>query len=289
MDIRPMGYIFILSSFLLTSCEIADLNKENDDILLAEVYNKKLYLNDIEGMLINEENEQDSISWLNAVVEKWVKETLFLQEAERNLNPDINIDELMRSYRATLILNQYEKNYVETKLDSTILESELTGYYENNKEQYQLQTPIVRCYFLKISRNIPEKLLKQFDDLWKETSKPKSLNELLNLSDKHAKDFILDEDIWTTVSEISLKLPKGSINEEVLHFNKEYKFNDEEFKYYLTILELKSRQEVAPLSYIKDQATRVILNKRKLELINSRKNELYQLESEKNNVKIYLQ
>lgn len=289
MDIKPMGYILLLFSSLLVSCEIVDLDKDDKGVLLAEVYNKKLYLNDIESMLINQENEQDSISWLNAVVERWVKESLFLQEAERNLNPDINIDELMRSYRATLILNQYEKNYVEMKLDSTILEQELTDYYENNKEQYQLQTPIVRCYFLKINRELPDKLLKQFDELWKESSKQKSVSELTKLAEKHAKDYILDEEIWTTVSDISLKLPKGSINEEVLHFNKEYKFNDESYKYYLTVLELKSRQEIAPLSYIKDQATRVILNKRKLELINSRKNELYQQESEKNNVKIYLQ
>ena len=136
MDIKPMGYILLLLfSSLLASCEIVDLDKDDKGVLLAEVYNKKLYLNDIESMLINQENEQDSISWLNAVVERWVKESLFLQEAERNLNPDINIDELMRSYRATLILNQYEKNYVEMKLDSTILEQELTDYYENNKEQ----------------------------------------------------------------------------------------------------------------------------------------------------------
>lgn len=283
---------FGLCGCLLSSGLACDFSKSKETTggqLLAEVHSKKLYYSDIENMMQVGLAEGDSLSWLNAIIEKWVKESLFLYEAERNLPPDINIDALVKDYRATLILNQYEKNYVEMKLDSTISETELNDYYENNKDQYQLQTPIVRTYYLKLNRKLPERIIKQTESLWREVEKPKSFKELVSLADKYGDDYILNKENWYTLSDISGRLPAGSINDQIIRYSKDFSFTDEKYKYFITFFELKSRQDVAPLSYIKDQATRVILNKRKLELIRQRKEELYQSETQKNNVKIFLE
>ncbi len=276
-----------LASFL--ACDATSNDGTDQGELLAEVHNKKLFYGDIENMMQTGLSEADSLAWLNAIIEKWVKESLFLYEAERNLPPDINIDELVKDYRATLILNQYEKNYVEMKLDSTISEAELNEYYENNKDQYQLQTPIVRVHYLKIKRNLPGHLIKKIEKFWSETDKKKSFNELLSIADRYGEDFLLNKENWYTLSDISGRLPAGSINDQIIRYSKDFSFTDGDFKYFVTFFELKSRQDVAPLSYIKDQATRVILNKRKLELIRSRKEELYQTETQNNNVKIFLE
>ena len=277
---------FIASFF---ACDSTSYDGNDKGELLAEVHNKKLFYGDIENMMQTGMPEADSLAWLNAIIEKWVKESLFLYEAERNLPPDINIDELVKDYRATLILNQYEKNYVEMKLDSTISEAELNDYYENNKDQYQLQTPIVRAHFLKIKRNLPEHLIKKIEKFWRETDKTKSFNELLSIADRYGEDYLLNKENWYTLSDISGRLPEGSINDQIIRYSKDFSFTDGNFRYFVTFFELKSRQDVAPLSYIKDQATRVILNKRKLDLIRSRKEELYQTETQNNNVKIFLE
>ena len=53
------------------------------------------------------------------------------------------------------------------------------------------------------------------------------------------------------------------------------------------VFEKKSRNQLAPLGYIEDQIKKVILHKRKMVLLDQRKEELYDRETSKNNVKIF--
>jgi hypothetical protein len=272
----------------LQACYFVEEDTEENK-LLAEVYNKKLYFSDIENMLLPRGGEEDSLRWLNAIVDKWVKETLFLYEAERNLPSDINIDALIKDYRATLIINQYEKNYVERQLDSIITEQELQGYYEENKEQYQLRTPIVRVNYILLSNKLPPRIVRKIEELWKKSEQPSQNSELVSLVSKNSEAYFFDDSQWMTLADLTGKLPKGAINEQILQYTKNFILSDGSYFYYARILEMKSREEVAPLSYIKNQATRVILNKRKLDLINSRKRELFESANAQNHVKIYLE
>lgn len=54
-------------------------------------------------------------------------------EAEVNLPPDLNIDKLVRTYRASLITHNYEVALAEQLLDSTISQAELNDFYEKIK------------------------------------------------------------------------------------------------------------------------------------------------------------
>ena len=63
--------------------------------------------------------------------------------------------------------------------------------------------------------------------------------------------------------------------------------SDENYFYFLKVLEKKSSKELAPLGYIQDQIKKVILHKRKMVLLDQRKEELYDRETSKNNVKIF--
>jgi SHS2 domain-containing protein len=279
---------FLLALGTLQSCYFVEEGGE-EDRLLAEVYNKKLYYSDIENMLLSKGGGEDSLRWLNAIVDKWVKETLFLYEAERNLPSDINIDALIKDYRATLIINQYEKNYVERQLDSTITEQELQRYYEENKDQYQLRTPIVRVNYIILSKKLPPRIVRRVEDLWKKSEQPALDVDLVSLVSKNSEAYFFDDSQWMTLTELSSVLPKGAINEQILQYTKNFILSDEAYYYYARILEMKSREEVAPLSYIKNQANRVILNKRKLDLINQRKKDLFESANAQNHVKIYLE
>ena len=41
-------------------------------------------------------------------------------------------------------------------LDSTVTKEQLLEFYDKNKEQYQLETPILRCRFIKALRKAPD-------------------------------------------------------------------------------------------------------------------------------------
>ena len=60
---------------------------------------------------------------------------------------------------------------------------------------------------------------------------------------------------------------------------------DNDFLYFFRLLELVNRKEIAPLSYIENQASKVILHRRKIKLLEEKKEELY--EQKTNQIKVF--
>jgi hypothetical protein len=252
---------------------------------LAAVYNKSLYLSDMEGMFQENTNKADSLQIINAYVDRWIRDNIIMTEAERNIPKDLNIDELLKKYRESLILNSYEEQLTKSNLETKISDEELKDFYEKNKEQYQLETPIVRCYFLKISKPAP-----QPDSIQKWWNSPRSgdnLKKMQTYARASAKSYILEDSIWTRADDVVKMLPKGTLTAENIDTGKELTMKDDDFQYYLRILGVMNQKEIAPLSYIKEQASKYILHQRKIQLIEKKKQEMYDLEMKKNNVKIY--
>lgn len=273
----------LLLVLLYTQCQPAEEEKENDR-LLVKVYNKSLYLSDMDGMFPEGTTKDDSTAIINAYVERWIREALLLHEAERNIPIDLNIDKLVRDYRASLIRHNYERILVEQQLDSTVTQTELTAFYENNKEQYQLETPIVRCYFVKVPLPVPE--ATELRRLWN-SNEPKDYDALVNYCNKYATSHLLEDSTWYSVEDLAFNLPKGAITVDNIGSIKDFSQRDDQFQYYFKVFELKNIKEIAPLSYIEDQARKVILHRRKLKLLEDQKEEMYELEMRRNNVKLY--
>ena len=141
------------------------------------------YLSELDGMIPSDINQEDSLNIINAEVERWAREAVLMQEAEKNIPNDLNIDGLVRDYRASLIRHNYEKIWVEMKLDSSISELELNNYYEKNKEQYQLESSIFRCHIIKISLKAPN--LNQLRIMWR-SSDEKDMKKMKDYCDQNA-------------------------------------------------------------------------------------------------------
>ena len=275
------GILICLAIFLFPFCTNQE---ERGGDVLAEVFNNKLYVDDIEGVMASAQTHEDSVMLLRSFVENWVRDALLLHEAEGSLPKDLNIDKLTENYRSSLILHNYEKHLVEKLVDSTINENELMDYYEENKEQYQLETTIVRCQFMKIPKPAPNR-----DSLriWWESNDPKYFNRLVRYNNENAEIFILDS-LWYKVDEIAQLMPTGTISQENIRSTNTLRFTDDQYEYYLRVLETVQRKEIAPLSYIREQAIRVIMHQRKLDLLESIKSDLYKEELSKNNIKIHI-
>lgn len=275
--------VWLFLSVAIIACNTTPSEEEETDVLLATVFNKSLYLTELDGMLPDENaTYEDSVKTINAYVERWIRKSLLMEEAEKNIPKDLNIDELVRNYRASLIRYTYEQTLVEEELDSTITKRELNDFYERNKDQYQLDAPIVRCNFIKISQNAKD--LKEIQSLWP-SSKPEDQKKLLKLCSQEASMFLLADSIWYKVDEIARELPNGTINSTNIGTRKQFSIQDNDFLYLFRLLELVNRKEIAPLSYIEDQASKVILHRRKIKLLEEKKEELY--EQEASTVKVF--
>jgi len=280
-------FVFLMMLFLgIGACKPLDESIDKNDLLLAQAFNKSLYLSELAGMVPENSSTEDSTLIVNAYIEKWVRKNLLMHEAEKNVPHDLNIDELVRDYRASLIRHNYEKLLVELQLDSTITTAELNTYYEQNKDQYLLKNMILRCYLIKVPRDIED--LSTLQQLWK-SNKKEDYKTLVDFCRNNATVYMLDDSLWYDLPDVAFHLPKGFLTASSAVSNKGYNTMDNEFRYFLRIFETTPANEYPSLAYIEGQATKVILHKRKIKLLEEKKEEMYERELRRNNVKIYTQ
>ncbi len=274
-----MGLIILL----LLAC---DLRNNGQDVLLAQVFGKRLYASEVRNIIPEGSSPEDSILAQNAYIERWIKESVLMHEAEKNIPADLEIDQLARDYKASLILHQFEKTIVESSLDTVIEEAELNAYYEANKSQYLLESTIVRCHFVKVSADVSEDAIKEFEQAWKSESEDRYAT-LLELCNAYATNYFLSDSIWYKLDLIQQEMPPGSINDKAIRNNEVFQLSNDDYYYFLKILEIKDKKEIAPLAYIQEQATKVILHKRKIELLDKLRDDLYERASSRNGIKLF--
>jgi hypothetical protein len=269
----------------LTGC---DFRQTAQDKLLAQVFDKRLYASEVNKVLPVGLAPSDSILAQNAYVERWIRESVMMHEAEKNIPPDLQIERLVKDYHASLVMHQYEKSVVETLLDTVISDQELEDYYEENKSQYQLESTIVRCHLIKLPQQTEEKIVKDFENYW-DSKGEHDFKSLVALSIQYASTYYLSDSIWYKLDLISQEMPIGSVNLSSIKNNRVFQLTNDDYYYFLKILEIKDKKEIAPLAFIQEQASKVILHKRKIALLEKLKEDLYQRASSRDNIKLFTQ
>jgi small-conductance mechanosensitive channel len=283
----PILFCFLTGFLLVFACKNIDqANTGTSDKLIAEVHNKRLMLSEVQNFIPDNSSAEDSIQIVRAYTERWIKETLLLIEAEKNVPKDLEIDRLVKDYRSSLIITNYEQSLLEQKLDTVVTEDEILQYYEANKEQYLLEHMIIRCRLLKLTHKITPRDKEFTDKNWRSNNR-KDLMYLQRVCKEFGEVCYFDENQWHKFDHIRSLLPAGVINEGLVRSNQEFTFKDNQYFFYLKVFDLVSSQELAPLSFIGEQAKKFILHKRKLVLMQQIKEELYEREITGKNVKVH--
>ena len=278
------NWLFILVS-TVSLCSCTYETQIQNDILLAEVYNRKLQLSDLAlaGLEFEEKTGADSIQFINAYINKWVQEALILHEAEKNLNETRQIDKLVKNYRSALLIHEYETQLCKTELDTSVSKDELLSFYQKNKQLYQLKSPILRCRFIKIPLIAPD--LEEIDDL---ANHDDAESQIL-LSDyciKYAEKYNLDQEKWYRLSELKKILPANNLVD--IQHKKSFKIQDSTYLYLFKLLEWVPNNTTAPLEFVEKQATKIILKNRRRQLIEKEKQKLFEAATYNDDVKIFI-
>ncbi len=125
---RVTTFLFPFILLLLWRCSSQPAVKA-DDQLLAQVYNKNLYASELADVVPEGTNPTDSSLLVTAFVQRWIRDQLLMYEAERNIPKDLNIDELVRDYRASLAAEkaaQYAASNAELEQRLRVLEQIVT-------------------------------------------------------------------------------------------------------------------------------------------------------------------
>lgn len=268
--------------FFLWRCNGNASATPEGDKLLAQVYNKNLYLSELEGIVPEGTPPADSILIVSAYAQRWVRDQLLMYEAERNIPKDLNIDKLVRDYRASLVRFNFEKQIIAEKLDSTVREPELRAFYENNKDQFQLESTILKCLVVKLPAEAPQ---SDMNRLWYSRN-PADEAKLETFARQWSALTLLDREKWYRLEDVAALLPQGTLSSDNIASRREGTLSDGDFRYYYRVLEAVKGKETAPFDYVRAQAANLILHKRKQDLLERWKEELYQKELRRENVKI---
>lgn len=260
---------YIIFIFLIfTSCEYLGFNKHNpEDDVVASVNNVELYRKDLRKLLPLNISKEDSLILVKNVINNWAKHQLLLKNAEDNLTKKSSKEysDLVSNYRESLLINGYKERLIKQQLDTLITDVEIEDYYIINKDNFRLNEELLKIKYLHLGNEIYDKsaTIKLF--------KSKNIEDTEKLESQYLsfKDYSFNDSTWVRLNDIMLKktIFSQNLKDKLLKKTKFIQKEDSLGLYLVAVKDVLYRNDIAPLSYIKNTIKQMILHKRKLELI----------------------
>jgi hypothetical protein len=269
----------------LISCDLFDVQEKQrtNNEILAIVNTEKFFKKDLTILLPQNINKIDSQLLVKSYIQDWAIKKLLLEKAENNSSLETvnQIDDLVKDYKESLLINNYKEQIVKQKLDTIVTEKELEEYYLLNKENFKLNEELVKIKFLHIDNTIIDK---------KEILKLFKSDDILDLEELEKQELSFkfhqfNDSTWTQLDNVLLKLPFSK--EKLLKKTKFIQKQDSIGLYLVAIKDVLELKSIAPLSYVIPTIEQMILHKRKIQLIRDIEKIIIKDAIQNNNFKIY--
>jgi hypothetical protein len=234
--------------------------------VMARANDDYLYMSEISPLLKNVPHA-DSAAFVVNYAESWVRRKLLLTKAEENVPSDeLGIDKKVEDYRQSLLLYEYEKGLINQKLDKAVSDAEIEDFFNKNKEKFTLESDIYDIQYVQIHTDA-----KDLDNMRPIIMTPRTHDDTLKREGyckAMATDYSFSDNHWMATSAILRQFPITADALKALaptgRFN-EFKNNKD--SYFLFIHSARHTGETSPLEFIRGQIKEVIVNKKKVILI----------------------
>ena len=143
--------IGLVSLLALMSCQ--NSKNDNDDKIVATVYDKVLYQSDLQSVMYEGISYNDSIVRTKAFIDNWIRRQLLIHQAEENIDKsELDFSKQIEEYRNSLIIYKYETIMIEKNLDTVVSEEEIAKYIEDAGFQVEMEKDVVRSIILNIRK-----------------------------------------------------------------------------------------------------------------------------------------
>jgi hypothetical protein len=277
------GRAAYLAALLFFACS----NAEKDDPKIARAYNELLYRSDIERILPEGVSAEDSTKLVITFVNNWVKERAELAQAKLNLSDQQkDFDEQLESYYNSLVTYTYENKLVRQKLDTEVTEEEIHEHYISNQKEFELRNTIVKVRYLCATDLGAQELKIVKRSFFSEEEGAAS--EVRVICEQQGAEYFDGSDQWQVFGTILEKLQfvADGDPDELLKTEK-HELNAGDRIFFIHFVDHKLKDSLSPLSLERDRIRDVILNKRKIELIETMQKDLLEKALKIGDVQIY--
>ncbi len=275
---------FVCFLCLAVSCQL--IPRQEEDEVVATVFDAELMHSEVAGIIPPKTGQDDSILMSRNYIRNWVTKQLLLHKALENLSEEEkNIRKQVEDYQTSVLIYRYKQKLITQKLSEEIENEKIEKYYEENKINFVLSTPIVKAVFFVLPKTAP-----QLDRMrkWFKSEKPEDQELLEDYCIAHAKKYDDFHDNWIEQKFLFNLMPEeeGKLENELRHTRNIVKEDDENY-YFLKIKEVYKEQNVAPLDYVRDEITLILKNKKKIEFESDLEKQINEEAVRKKYVKIY--
>lgn len=278
--------VLLFLVLLTTAMGCRDYLAKSDRVVVAECYGNKLYAEDLAGVVSPDATRMDSLSRVNAFVDSWIRRQLLIHQAEKNLSPEqLDFSKQLQDYRNSLIIYAYETQLIEQYLDTVVSEEELTRYYEENKQNFQLRSTMVKVAYVVLDGE--SKHRKDFQQLMSNRD-TLMLPKLDILASRYAVTSFLDVDTWVRFDDLLMQVPLEVYNiESFLKKNRFVTFEQDNLVYMIRFEDYLLEESMSPIEIERENIKNIILLMRQKSLITQMNNDLYEKAEKENVFEIY--
>lgn len=273
---KSLALLLLILACALSACDFFRKKEDNQGKdAIARAYGYRLFPEDLAGVVPKGASRQDSINITRTFIENWIRQRSVLHKAESNLDDDSkNVERQLEEYRNTLITYAYETELIRQRLDTVVSDAEVEDFYQKNQNNFELKDNIIKVIYLKLRKNSP-KINKPRE--WYRSTSEKDRNLLTEYCHQYAVNYFLDDSTWLLFDDLLKEIPiKTYDKEQFLQNNRNIEIEDSSFIYFVSIKGFMIKNSTSPLSFERTNIRNMIINQRKLKLIEEMEKQSYE-------------
>lgn len=275
----------VFIALLGSSCEYFKTPKEPKAI--ARVGKSYLYQEDIIDLVPSGTSKKDSIAIVKSFIDRWATQKLLFEASERNISKTQvqEFNQLIEQYKIDLYTKAYLENLVIRQIDTVVTDEQITAYYNQNKQFFRNSSELVKMRYINLVKENPKfaKIKSKFSSFTKKDRK-----ELEQLAVQF-KSYAFNDSIWVDINQVYEKLPFINLENKQKYVSDglNFQYPDSTTIWLVKVNKVLAKDSPTPLEFLKPTIKQIIINNRKLVLVNTLEKEITNDAIKDNKYEIY--
>ncbi|MBQ0080567.1 MAG: peptidyl-prolyl cis-trans isomerase [Alistipes sp.] len=277
--------IVIVMASLCVGCWDSSTLLWNDQAV-AKVEGTVLSKDELRNMLPENVTSKDSLSYVDAIVRKWVMTQLKIHEAERLFSEDMNdIEKRVSDYRMSLLVKKLDEYWAQSSKSEEITNEMVRKYYDEHRSEFKLSSTIVRGVIVSFSSNYSRK--KKLRAMMKANGKGSQEDFIAFCRKNNFSIQLFDE--WAPFGDFLSFLPLASSekHDQLLKDTEIQEISQGGRTFFFRIFEVRKAGESTPLEMTTKNIQKILSNRIRKDVIQRMETKAYDSALEQGKLKFY--